>query len=48
MKLPLTQFIIALLRTDPARLASADPAKLAAKYNIRTEHAAGFLRLRGG
>jgi len=45
---PLTAFIIALLKTDPAKLANADPVKLAHKYGINPDHAAGYLRLHRG
>jgi hypothetical protein len=31
---PLTEFIIQMLKTDPAALRRADPTKLARKYNI--------------
>lgn len=42
---PLTRFIIAMMRTDRAALANADPAKLAAKYGISPAHAAGYIAL---
>jgi len=48
MTSPLTKFLIALMATDPARLAKADPEKLAAKYNISPEHARGYIDLRKG
>lgn len=46
--MPLTDFLIALIRTPPERLHSADPAKLAAKYGINPAHAAGYLKLHRG
>lgn len=46
--MPLTQFLIALLRTPPERLATADAGKLAAKYGISPDHAAGYLRMGRG
>lgn len=48
MTSPLTEFLIAALATDPARLARANAAKLAAKYGISPAHAAGYLNLMGG
>jgi hypothetical protein len=48
MKFPLTDFIIQMLKTDPAALRRADPGKLARKYNIESEHAAGHLALHCG
>lgn len=48
MTSPLTEFLIALLATDPARLAKADPDKLAAKYGISPAHARGYIDLRKG
>jgi hypothetical protein len=45
MTFPLTTFLIALLRTPPERLSNADPVKLAAKYGISPDHAAGYLRM---
>jgi len=42
---PLTVFIIAMLKAEPGSLARADPNKLAAKYGISPDHAAGYLRL---
>ncbi len=45
--MPLTDFLIALLKAPVDRLHRADPAKLAAKYGIRAEYAAGYLKLHG-
>lgn len=45
MKMPLTTFLIEMMKADPAKLDKADPQKLAAKYGIEPEHAAGYLRL---
>ena len=42
---PLTQFLIALSRTPPEKLARACPEKLAAKYGVRVEHVRGYLRM---
>lgn len=42
-RFPLTDFIIAMLRADPAAIRRADPTKLAAKYGISPDHAAGYL-----
>jgi hypothetical protein len=42
-RFPLTDFIVAMLRADPATIRRADPAKLAAKYEIEPHHAAGYL-----
>lgn len=39
----LTPFIVAMIRAAPADVARADPAKLAAKYGIRADHAAFYL-----
>lgn len=45
MKLPLTDFITAMLKADRSALERADPGKLARKYAIDPTHAAGFLAL---
>ena len=42
-RFPLTDFIIAMLRADPSAIRHADPTKLAAKYDISPDHAAGYL-----
>lgn len=42
-RFPLTDFLIAMLKAPPGSLARADPAKLAAKYGIRPEHAQGYI-----
>ena len=39
----LTPFLLAMLRTPRAALTRADPAKLAAKYDIRPDWAAFYL-----
>lgn len=44
-RMPLTDFIIAMMKTDPAKLAKADPVKLAERYGIEPEHAVGYLKL---
>jgi len=46
--MPLTAFLIALIKTPAERLSRADPAKLAVKYGIRPDYAAGYLRLHRG
>ncbi len=46
--MPLTDFLIALLKAPAERLHSADPAKLAAKYQINPAFAAGYLKLHRG
>jgi len=43
--MPLTAFIIAMMKADPAKLDKADPAKLAAKYEIDADTATAYLRL---
>lgn len=48
MTSPLTEFLIALITTDPARLAKADPEKLAKKYGMSPAHARGYIDLRKG
>ena len=48
MTSPLTRFLIALMATDPARLAKADPDKLAAKYSIRADWARDYINMRRG
>lgn len=42
---PLTDFLIALLKTPPERLIRADPVRLAEKYGVREDYAAGYLRM---
>lgn len=44
----LTAFLLALIKTPAERLHSADPGKLARKYGISPDHAAGYLRLHRG
>jgi hypothetical protein len=44
----LTAFIIRMLTRDPIDLARADPVKLARKYDIPADTAAGFLKLHLG
>ena len=48
MTFPLTTFLLALAKVDRAKLARADPVKLAAKYGIDPEHAAGYIRMELG
>lgn len=43
MTLPLTDFIVAMIRANRADLARANAAKLAAKYAIRADHAEFYL-----
>ena len=45
MKMPLTQFLIEMMKADCTKLDRADPAKLAAKYGIEPHHATAYLRL---
>lgn len=45
MTSPLTRFILKMMATDRAALANADPTKLAAKYGINADHAAGYIAL---
>ncbi|MEH3121191.1 MAG: hypothetical protein PGN16_04290 [Sphingomonas phyllosphaerae] len=40
----LTPFIVAMMHADPTAIARANPAKLAAKYGIRADHAAFYIR----
>lgn len=47
MKLPLTDFLIAMLKADPAAIRRADPVKLAARSNVDPVHVAGYLGLCG-
>lgn len=42
---PLTAFIVNMMKCPTEALAKGDPAKLAAKYGIAEEHAAGYIRL---
>lgn len=44
----LTRFLMALMAADPARLAKADPEKLAAKYKISPAHARGYIDMARG
>lgn len=46
--MPLTEFLIALLKADPSAIRRADPLKMAARYNVDPVHVAGYLGLRGG
>ncbi len=46
--MPLTDFLIALIKAPADRLHRADPVKLAAKYSISPQHAAGYLKLQIG
>jgi hypothetical protein len=46
--MPLTDFLIAMLKTPPDKLARADPVKLAAKYEIDVAHATAYLHLHRG
>jgi hypothetical protein len=46
--LPLTAFLIALLKTPATSLHSADPGKLANKYGVSVQHADGYIRLHRG
>lgn len=43
--MPLTDFIIAMMKADPTKLDKADPVKLAARYGIEPHHATAYLRL---
>lgn len=45
---PLTDFLIALMKTLPAALAKADPEKLAQKYGISPAHARGYIDMARG
>lgn len=44
MKMPLTTFLIEMMKADRAKLDKADPQKLAAKYGIEPHHATAYLR----
>ena len=44
-EMPLTQFLIEMMKADPTKLDKADPQKLAAKYGIEPHHATAYLRL---
>lgn len=44
-EMPLTEFLIAMMKADPAKLDKADPVKIAAKYGIEPHHATAYLRL---
>ncbi len=46
--MPLTDFLIALIKAPVERLHRASPDKLAAKYGINPAHAAGSLKLHRG
>lgn len=46
--MPLTDFLIALIKAPVERLHKANPYKLAAKYGISPQHAAGYLKLHRG
>lgn len=49
ISMPLTEFLIAMLKADPGTFATANTAKLAAKYNLPEHLVAGYLRMgRGG
>ena len=48
MTFPLNAFLGALWRCDRAKLHRADPVKMAVKYGIKPEHAAGYIRLEIG
>lgn len=43
--MPLTEFIVQMLKADRSALERADPEKLARKYAIDPNHAAGLLAL---
>lgn len=47
-RFPLTDFIIAMLRADPAAIRRADPTKLAVRYSIPVEYARGYLNIQNG
>lgn len=44
-KSPLTEFLIALMAAPSEGLLKADPAKLAARWQINPAHCEGYLRL---
>jgi len=48
MQMPLTAFIIEMLKAEPDKVAKADPQKVAARYGINPDHAAAYLRLHRG
>ena len=41
----LTAFLVAMIKADKAKLVNADTEKLAKKYDINPQHAAGYIRL---
>jgi hypothetical protein len=43
--MPLTTFLIALMKADPATLANANIDKLAARYGVRPQDVSGYLGL---
>lgn len=45
MKMPLTEFLIEMMKADRTKLDKADPQKLAAKYGIDADTATAYLRL---
>jgi len=45
MHMPLTAFLIALMKASPESLANPDHQKLADKYGVRVADVAGYLRL---
>lgn len=44
---PLTRFLLALHGADKAKLANADPVKLAARYGVREQDVRGYLKMEG-
>ena len=44
-RFPLTDFLIAMLKAPPGSLDRADPDKLADKYTVRRDYAAGYIAL---
>lgn len=43
MTFPLTEYLVAMMKAPREALASADPAKLAAKYGVRADWARWYL-----
>jgi len=43
--MPLTTFLIALMKADPATLRNANVDKLAARYGVRAQDVRGYLGL---
>ena len=43
--MPLTTFLIEMMKADRTKLDKADPQKLAARYGIEPHHATAYLRL---